>query len=508
MSKSCVCDPIQSITINGSCIYCASISQSNGFVNTTTSCGCNPQYSWFSNVNGGGCFNPNSICNSTTQISYAGGCFNCPSLFGPGLANGTICQCNNNYVWKAITNGGSCICDLFKAYTYNSSCLACPSTTQDSNSLGNGDGNGGCACLVTYVWVASAASGSCLLCSATAGMVMLSNGSCFSCGTNGTYTTFKLVSTLNNTCLCSILTLQWNSDGYCDCGQGSAMVPSNSSYTCFVCSNTSAFTTTKATSFSCNCIGNLIWNPTNKNCSCGSGSFLVGSGTTAVCFSCQIANSIGVFNQSSCQCAANFIWQASVSGGSCICDFAKSYMIGSACYPCPTTVLDPNSAGAGNGNGSCVCLANSVWTTTNSSGSCVKCNSYNGIVSLLNNSCFLCGTSGTFTKTKIATTLNNTCTCSLSLLSWNSNGFCDCGDGKVMVPQGHSYSCYSCNNITGYTVSKTSSFNCSCVSNTMIWAPINRICRCPSNSIMKGSGYAAFCFVCPTVNGKGKAKGS
>lgn len=429
-------------------------------------------------------------------------------LFGTGLTIGNICQCNSNYVWQAAANGGSCVCDLTKAYLFNSICFSCPSTAQDFNSLGKGDGSGGCMCSVTYVWIASANSGTCSLCSSTLGMVLLSNGTCFTCGTNGTYTTFKLVSILNNSCSCSILTLQWNSDGYCDCGSGSAMVPSNGSFSCFVCNNILAFTTSKATLFSCNCVGNLIWNPTSKNCGCGNESFLMGSGSTAVCFSCQIANSLGVLNGSSCQCVVNFIWIASVSGGSCVCDFSKSYLIGVVCLPCPTTVQDPNSVGAGNGNGSCICLGNSSWAITNSSGSCIRCNFYSGIVALSNSSCLLCGTGGTFTKAKIVTTLNNTCTCSLNILSWNPNGYCDCGDGKAMVPLGHSYACYSCNNITGYTIKKTTSFNCSCVSDTMAWVPINRVCRCPVNTILKGSGYAAFCFVCPITNGKGIANGS
>lgn len=48
VSKSCVCDPVRSVIVNSSCISCASISQSNGYTNTTTSCGCNPLFAWFS----------------------------------------------------------------------------------------------------------------------------------------------------------------------------------------------------------------------------------------------------------------------------------------------------------------------------------------------------------------------------------------------------------------------------------------------------------------------------
>jgi hypothetical protein len=97
----------------------------------------------------------------------------------------------------------------------STSCLTCPTAAQDAHSASRGDGNGGCVCTNPFVWTVSGSSGSCTGCNSADNVVLLANGSCFTCGTAATNTTAKIVSSLNNSCTCTSTGLVWNSKGYC-----------------------------------------------------------------------------------------------------------------------------------------------------------------------------------------------------------------------------------------------------------------------------------------------------
>ena len=62
-------------------------------------------------------------------------------------------------------------------------------------------------------------------------------------------------------------------------------------------------------------------------------------------------------------------------------------------------------------------------------------------VTLADGSCLKCGTNGTFTKAKKS---SSECTCSSTLLTWNTAGRCDCGSTKALVFFNNVISCAAC----------------------------------------------------------------
>ena len=319
-------------------------------------------------------------------------CFACPTANGTGIASGTTCGCNTNFVWQPSSTGGRCACDPTTAYVAGTSCILCPAANP-SNGIGS------CTCPDTMVWSVTTSTGVCSNCGITPGVILLTNGSCFTCGASGTFTALKVVSATNSTCTCRSSRLVWNPLAYCDCGAGKAMIITGNTFVCFTCNKATAFTTTKATSFSCSCVSSaLAWSSSTRKCVCPSNSIIVGTGSAATCFACPTVNGTGVASGTVCLCNTNFVWRATTTGGSCQCDFRRFYMAGTSCLRCPTTAP---ATGAGNGSGGCVCTGTNTWIVSGTSGQCLGCKATPGVVLLASRSCFTCGKSGTYTLNKI-----------------------------------------------------------------------------------------------------------
>jgi hypothetical protein len=367
--KACVCDPVRSILVASTCTSCNSIAQSNGYSLTATSCGCISAYTWVSSTTGGSCTSGNVgatvTCSISTQITLANGsCFTCPSANGgTGVANGTTCTCSSNYIWNATSTGGSCACNLAKSYLSGTICTACPTGT-------SGDGKGGCICSANNIWQTN----SCVSCSNSANVVLLSNGSCFACGTTGTYTATKIINANNNSCTCTSTALSWNFNGFCDCGTSSAMILSGNTYSCFNCVNASAFTNGKASSTSCTCVSsNLQWNATNKACGCGNAinMIVLGSGSSANCFTCVPSiYMIGASaDLSACVCVGKLTWNSATR--TCGCSNSSLSIIGSGlstqCISCSSILYGKSIANSING---CACLGSGLIFNSSAGGSC------------------------------------------------------------------------------------------------------------------------------------------
>ena len=391
VSKTCVCDPVKSVTVGSTCVSCGSVAQSTGYALTSSSCGCTYPLVWTSSTNTGTCTTPGAC--QANQITLANNaCFTCPTVNGPGTASGSVCNCNANYVWTPTSTGGSCTCDKTKAYIVGTSCLACPVSAPS-----NGDGS--CVCTPPSIWTLSATSGSCKSCNTAVGVVVLASGSCFTCGTSGTFTAVKVVSASNNSCTCNTTGFIWNSGGFCDCGTAAVIVQSGTAFACYTCNNPSVFTLAKISTYDCSCVSSaLAWSSSTRKCVCPSNSIIVGTGSAATCFACPTVNGTGVASGTVCLCNTNFVWRATTTGGSCQCDFRRFYMAGTSCLRCPTTAP---ATGAGNGSGGCVCTGTNTWIVSGTSGQCLGCKATPGVVLLASRSCFTCGKSGTYTLNKI-----------------------------------------------------------------------------------------------------------
>lgn len=289
------------------------------------------------------------------------------------------CTCSNSlFIFNA--SAISCTCDLTKAYLSGSNCSACPGTTKGP------DGKGGCLCNGSAAWQ----GGSCVSCSSSANVVILSNGSCFVCGTTGTYTSSKVVSASNNTCTCNSTFLIWNFNGYCDCGNSSAMLISGNTFSCFNCMNATAFTIGKASSTSCTCASsNLRWNSITRACDCGNltNAIITGNGTSLKCFSCLPSTTVigASADMTACVCVGKLVWNKITS--TCGCTNSSLSIVGvginTQCISCssipygktnPSSSTDCSCLGTGlifnTSIISCTCPANSIIT---SSFACFAC---------------------------------------------------------------------------------------------------------------------------------------
>ena len=391
-------------------------------------------------------------------------CFACPTANGTGIASGTTCGCNTNFVWQPSSTGGRCACDPTTAYVAGTSCILCPAANP-SNGIGS------CTCPDTMVWSVTTSTGVCSNCGITPGVILLTNGSCFTCGASGTFTALKVVSATNSTCTCRSSRLVWNPLAYCDCGAGKAMIITGNTFVCFTCNKATAFTTTKATSFSCSCVSpNLVWNATSKTCGCAMGSIMVGSGSSITCFACpSSALMVGVSaDQKTCVCVGKLAWIPSSS--TCGCTSNTQIILGSGasaqCMACSSiqygsAVINPTT---------CSCLGTGLSFNSTGNGSC-SCSV--GNIILPNFTCFACPGGST------------------PLTSYE----CLCPTGSIWVYS--SQSCVQCggNSLPNSLASGGTAMACLCAS-TYIWDVMTQACvlantcttvapacmRCPAGS--------------------------
>lgn len=134
-----------------------------------------------------------------------------------------------------------------------------------------------------------------------------------------------------------------------------------------VCTTGKYFDAIKMACVTSTCAAGYIYNPNSGACDiCDPIKSVMVSGS---CVSCVAdSKSLGYAKSSSeCACESGSTW----SNGACgdgSCDTAKSIWIGSLCFACPTT-----NKGTGlptNGNTKCGCTNNYIWVATLTGGSC------------------------------------------------------------------------------------------------------------------------------------------
>lgn len=149
------------------------------------------------------------------------------------------------------------------------------------------------------------------------------------------------------------------------------MIISGTDFACFSCNNDTAFTTTRATSHSCNCVSpSLVWDAASRTCRCPMGSIVAGSGSSITCLDCKKSPLMLGFSadQTTCICVGNLVWIPSQSG--CGCADSTHVIVGNGsnakCISCSSVQY----GGAPINSTACSCLGTGLFFNSTGNGSC------------------------------------------------------------------------------------------------------------------------------------------
>jgi len=530
---------------NDTCIQCSSLPGASG-VATAAGCGCSTGV-WnsvlFQCVNvtcvTGYLYssqNMQCVCNPSVAITSGTACFLCSSIVNStGVPiNSTACTCNVNYVWNVSSSGvGSCVslvnCNLTTSFLIGTFCFNCLTV---QFSAGPVQGTSNCLCPTALVWVFTTSS---------------STGACI-CSNS-----LQIPSTNGTSCICN-----------------PAYAISSTTTACFDC-RTVAYSMNTTLLGSCICLTNFVWNSTSQSCVCPS-PFVINGGQCIcnlntsilignICLNCLTVqfSSGPISGTSSCQCptALTWIFSASTSSGTCICQdslqvpstngsscicnslyaiLAVTANTASICLDCRTVLYSTNSTVAG----ACGCLNNFVWNSTSQSclcstpfvlsgGQCICDLTVSVIIGSL---CFDCLTVPLSTGTALGT---SNCLCP-STLTWvfntsTNSGVCACTNA-LQIPSANGTAClcnpayaiastttvcFDCRTVL-YFSNSTANGACGCSSN-FVWNSTSLSCNCPSPYVISGGqcicnsttavAISGGCFTCLNdPNSTGSSTGS
>jgi hypothetical protein len=148
-TKTCICNTTNSVLINGLCINCPLVTNSNGTDANNSACKCKSPYQWLWNTTTltGSC-----ICNATTSVNSNGSCINCSTLsYVTGAVSNNNCVCLTNFVWNS--NSSKCICP--NPFVLSASVCSCPIGYYQAS-------NGSCVCNPTVSYILP--TGTCFTC--------------------------------------------------------------------------------------------------------------------------------------------------------------------------------------------------------------------------------------------------------------------------------------------------------------------------------------------------------
>jgi len=95
--------------------------------------------------------------------------------------------------------------------------------------------------------------------------------------------------------------------------------------------------------------------------------------------------------------------------------------------------------------------------------------------------CFKCGTTGSFTKTKKNATA---CTCNPSSLTWSNDGYCDCGPSAAILINSGKPTCVTCD-VKVNAIAKKDNITCECIEG-LTWKSTLKRCECDDPAVYAG----------------------
>lgn len=222
------------------------------------------------------------------------------------------CLCNAGYAWDPLNN--ICVCsEANSVLNADGSCVSCITI---SGSNGTRIGNNACGCLGANKWNATQFK---CTCDPTIGIVI--NNICTPCSTIPGATR----SASSNQCSCNS-GRKWSgkdnkcvcpSAAACPCGTGNYQLP-NAAKDCVSCltiPGASGLTDNKG---NCVCLNNFVWTAgTSPSCKCQTGYVSDGA---SICAPCNIRNNaISAATSNTCYCLPNHIWNPTTFN----CDFTN-----------------------------------------------------------------------------------------------------------------------------------------------------------------------------------------
>lgn len=102
-------------------------------------------------------------------------------------------------------------------------------------------------------------------------------------------------------------------------------------------------------------------------------------------------------------------------------------------------------------------------------------------VTLADESCFKCGTTGSFTKTRKNSTA---CTCNPGSLTWSNDGYCDCGPSAANLVNSGKPQCVPCNAKVN-AIAKKDNITCECIDG-LSWNVTSKRCDCDDPAVYAG----------------------
>lgn len=226
------------------------------------------------------------------------GCIDDYSFVWNSSMKSGICGCRVGMFLNATL--GQCICNLSQSIIIRNTCISCSSIPFSNNISNNGKA---CGCIVSYEW--NSLFNNCTCNSTTVFAPFALNSKCISCRPD--IFAKQRISSLSCSCLTD--SLIWQTDGYCGCGDDSALVVNGNNFTCVICDETNR-AVGKNTTNSCYCRSSFVWSGGKCDCPTNN-SFLLSAFGRDFCITCNIsiyARMKGLNN--SCICVStDFIWR-------------------------------------------------------------------------------------------------------------------------------------------------------------------------------------------------------
>jgi hypothetical protein len=153
--------------------------------------------------------------------------------------------------------------------------------------------------------------------------VTLADGTtCFKCGTVDTFTGKRKNATA---CNCNPTSLTWSNEGWCDCGEKSALLVVSGKPTCITCdSKVNAIGKNAEDKTSCSCIGSLEWSATLKRCDCADPEVFTGD-SCIPCDATTNAKAVSTKTAGQCECLTKDMkWDSTQL--KCVCSNANAVL--------------------------------------------------------------------------------------------------------------------------------------------------------------------------------------
>ena len=325
--------------------------------------------------------------------------------------------------------------------------------------------------------------------------VTLADATCFKCGAVDTYTKTRKNATA---CTCNPTALTWNTAGWCDCGDKSALLVVSGKPTCITC-DVKVNSIGKNDKVSCACIGDLIWSATLKRCDCADPAVYTGDACTT-CDATTNAKGVSTKTAGQCECLTKDMkWDSTKL--SCVCSNANAVLFTVtevvSCKVCGSTI---NSLSSSNSATSCDCPDGLTWTDN------VGCACPEGQVLIpgAKPRCVDCTATGVFATGP--STDGKSCLCASDALKWNAkSGKCACPKSS-QIPIGDPLTCFECKNAAAFTTLPVVGGNsCTCTNKKLTWDATTQKCACtdPTTQVFV-SAPSASCITCDaTINADG-----